>query len=137
MQTVRPALRVGDHLLRGETHDGSNIFADERTREVARRLSGVDDCGAHSEQMLVTLSSVIEFTRARPGLGRDAFDLVVPLMPAGKLGHYLPVRYLCVFHVRHLDEHGAIKSATCIPRLGIYLRLLICHIRLTFDICLA
>src|SRR5262245_49083391 len=60
VQTVGPAFRISDHLLRGKAHDRANIIADERAGEIPRRMGRVDDRRTDREQVLVSLTGATE-----------------------------------------------------------------------------
>ena len=50
MQAVGPALRIGEHLLRGKAHDRPDVLAHERAGEIARGMGRVDDRRTDGEQ---------------------------------------------------------------------------------------
>src|SRR5262252_8877269 len=56
VKTIRPALRIGQHILRREAHDRPDVLADERAGEIARSFCRVDDGGTDREQVLKTLA---------------------------------------------------------------------------------
>ena len=75
MQPVRPAFRIGDHLLRGEAHDHLNIFAHERAGKVTRRSGRVDDRGAGGEQTRKRLLRVLHLGVRRKGIPLRLLEL--------------------------------------------------------------
>ena len=83
MQTVRPALRIGGHLLRGEAHDRSNIFADKCAREIPRRVSCVDDRRTDRQQVLVSLAGATEFSLYGLAPGLECLELTNALAQPG------------------------------------------------------
>ena len=52
VEMIRPASRVGSHLLRRIAHDGAEVFADESAAEIAGSFIGINDSGACREEML-------------------------------------------------------------------------------------
>ncbi len=85
MKTLRPALRVGRHLLRRIAHDGAEIFAHEGAGVIARRLGRVDDGRADGEKVLQTLARALELGGDRLALMLERLEIFDPLAQGSEL----------------------------------------------------
>ena len=102
MQALRPALRVGGHLLRRIAHDSAEIFAYEGAGKVAGRLGRVDDGRTDREKVLQTLPRALELGGDGFALCFECFEVLHPMAQGGKLVDELLLRLLVVVAGRRL-----------------------------------
>ena len=85
MEALRPALRVGRHLLRRIAHDGAEIFADEGAGVIAGRLGRVDDGRTDGEKVLEALARALELGGDGLALGLERLEVLHPLAQGREL----------------------------------------------------
>ena len=96
MEMAGPAFRIGGHLLRRIAHDRAEILADEGAGEIARGLGGVDDGGAHGEQVLYALLGALQLAFVRLAQRIERIFCVELPTKLGDLVDELLARFLLV-----------------------------------------